>query len=213
MRTLRKKDIESMARELQVLRRIEEKSIVGGVSVFILTDSIAISTQSGTSIYYLNGCTLYLSGVQMSTNMVTSGAAYQFNGTIHINPDVKWSASDIIHEYGHYIQQQEMGTWGYMTDVAIPSLWSAARDPENHDTKWFEKDATEKGNDYANTNQLCPDDDTGNFYANDNGVSGYMDDISGYIDDTSGFMDDWSGYVDSDVDTGDDDEIDYAYLA
>jgi hypothetical protein len=36
-----------------------------------------------------------------------------------------------MHEYGHYIQSQEMG-WAFLPKVGIPSLLSAKRSKENY---------------------------------------------------------------------------------
>ncbi len=53
------------------------------------------------------------------------------------------------HEYGHYLQSQEMG-WAYISRVAIPSLMSAKKDNDNHDYQPFEQDANRRAFLYFN---------------------------------------------------------------
>lgn len=55
------------------------------------------------------------------------------------------------HEYGHYLQSQEMG-WGYLSRVGIPSLMSAIRKDDNHDYQLFEQDANRRAFLYFNEN-------------------------------------------------------------
>jgi RHS repeat-associated protein len=52
------------------------------------------------------------------------------------------------HEYGHYLQSQEMG-WGYLPRVGIPSLMSANGDG-NHKYQPFEQDANSRAFLYFN---------------------------------------------------------------
>jgi len=44
------------------------------------------------------------------------------------------------HEYGHYLRSRESGP-GYYFEYGIPSLWSAATNPEDHGYFWIERDA------------------------------------------------------------------------
>jgi RHS repeat-associated protein len=54
------------------------------------------------------------------------------------------------HEYGHYLQSQEMG-WGYLSRVGIPSLMDAWNyDDGNHKYQPFEQDANRRAFMYFN---------------------------------------------------------------
>ena len=55
------------------------------------------------------------------------------------------------HEYGHYLQSQEMG-WGFLSRVGIPSLMSAIQKDPNHKYKLFEQDANRRAFLYFNKN-------------------------------------------------------------
>ncbi len=44
------------------------------------------------------------------------------------------------HEYGHYLRSRGSGP-GYYFEYGIPSLWSAATNPYDHDYFWIERDA------------------------------------------------------------------------
>jgi RHS repeat-associated protein len=58
----------------------------------------------------------------------------------------------IQHEYGHYLQHEEMGTMRWLREVARPSLNSAANDPNNHMSMPYERDATRRAIDYYGPN-------------------------------------------------------------
>lgn len=86
---------------------------------------------------------------------MAQNAAYQLNGTIHISDSWAnngFSNFDFAHEYGHYLQQEEIGTANYLVNVAIPSVISAWTNPENHSSQSYEIDATERGIGYMNNN-------------------------------------------------------------
>ncbi len=48
------------------------------------------------------------------------------------------------HEFGHFLQYQEMGFLKFYLFVGIPSLWSAALFPKLHHQRSFEKNANER---------------------------------------------------------------------
>ena len=61
-----------------------------------------------------------------------------------------------MHEYGHYLQSQDYG-FGYLFSVGIPSIWDLTflggknlddKGYTKHDLKWFERDASYRGNMY-----------------------------------------------------------------
>ena len=57
-----------------------------------------------------------------------------------------------VHEYGHYLQSQELGFF-YLFQVGIPSLQSAIVDTQKnnaprHGNRWFETDANKRAADY-----------------------------------------------------------------
>ncbi len=69
------------------------------------------------------------------------------------NRDIEADANNewFQHEYGHYLQSQEMGL-GYLPRVAIPSLMSAGMKDQNHDYQPFEQDANRRAFLYFNKN-------------------------------------------------------------
>ncbi len=52
----------------------------------------------------------------------------------------------LLHEYGHFKQQQLLGMGLYTSIIAIPSLISATFTPNKHKTRWYERWATDWGN-------------------------------------------------------------------
>ena len=74
--------------------------------------------------------------------------AFQWCGCIYIGR--VWAASGFTlnmfaHEYGHYLQQHEMGCWRYIWRVALPSVWSVLSNPHGHLWHPVEEDATRRG--------------------------------------------------------------------
>ncbi len=69
------------------------------------------------------------------------------NRQMEANADNRW----FQHEYGHYLQSQEMGL-GYLSRVGIPSLMSAGIDDNNHSFQLFEQDANRRAFIYFNEN-------------------------------------------------------------
>ena len=63
-----------------------------------------------------------------------------------------WRDHTFVHEYGHYLQSQELGPY-YLTSVALPSLQSAIIDTQEnnappHGNRWFETDANRRAGEY-----------------------------------------------------------------
>ena len=63
-----------------------------------------------------------------------------------------WHDHMFVHEYGHYLQSQEMGFY-YLFGVGIPSLQSAIVDTQKnnapkHGNRWFETDANSRSAEY-----------------------------------------------------------------
>lgn len=74
---------------------------------------------------------------------------------ISIGPEgykADWRDHMFVHEYGHYLQSQELGI-KYLYTVCLPSLQSAIIDTDrnnapNHDNRWFETDANRRAAEY-----------------------------------------------------------------
>ena len=66
--------------------------------------------------------------------------SWAFGGIIFLNHNLdEWNdPNDIMHEYGHIQQEQEMGTWKYIWKIAIPSVtFNIFSDSEGKN--WFSK--------------------------------------------------------------------------
>ena len=90
-------------------------------------------------------------GVTMDTGGAFNGAAYQLNGTIHEGrgENAGLSMNEFIHEYGHYLQQQESQI-GYIGVIAESAYKSVTKD-DNYYGSGNEKNASERGNAYMDT--------------------------------------------------------------
>lgn len=55
------------------------------------------------------------------------------------------------HEYGHFLQYQEMGFFYFYFQIGLPSLWSATFFPKLHHQRSFERDANKRSRAYFGT--------------------------------------------------------------
>ncbi|GHT76109.1 hypothetical protein AGMMS50262_13420 [Bacteroidia bacterium] len=94
---------------------------------------------------YWGGATVS-SGNNWGSGAVTMGSFITGNRELKADPN----NSLFQHEYGHYLQSQEMG-WGYLARVGLPSLMSANGDGY-HKYQPFEQDANRRAFMYFNEN-------------------------------------------------------------
>lgn len=160
MKKIQKLSLNGLEETYTLLNDSAQASILGGEDIKI-NGGLLQEVNGGVQYTGEDGASCFFSGVSLSTK-ASSGTAYQYGGTIHI--DEKWTSFDIndfAHEYGHYIQEQEMGTFTYTFSVAIPSafdvMWGNYLDwlgisHTDHSNRSYEKDASDKGNDYLKNN-------------------------------------------------------------
>ena len=110
-------------------------------------------TKEGTRYEGTDGSYILFRGVRchVSKWLARPLTAYQFYG--HIVIGRRWARSSfdvqlLAHEYGHYLQQRELGLWKYLWRIALPSVFSVLRNARQHFTKDFERDASRRGRDY-----------------------------------------------------------------
>ena len=169
MKKIQRLSLNELEETCTLLSDYSQTSILGGGE-----ENITINISGGTlkeingGVQYTgsDGSTCYFSGVSLSTKS-PEGTAYQYGGTIHI--DEKWSSFDVndfAHEYGHYIQEQEMGTFAYTFYVGVRSafdvMWGNFLDSigvshKDHSARSYEVDATKKGDDYLKDNMHTPE--------------------------------------------------------
>lgn len=152
---LTRSSIDEIRKEMLILNSTEERKVIGGGNRVQISGGYLEEKDGGTYFYGNNGGSVFFSGISISTSLVADNAAYQMSGTIHVSESWAnngFSVYDFAHEYGHYLQQVDMGTYKYITDVAIPSVYSASQDPSNHSSKPYEQQATNLGNQYLENN-------------------------------------------------------------
>ncbi|MGE9314219.1 hypothetical protein ACLOAU_21370 [Niabella sp. CJ426] len=132
-----------------------------------INGGLLVETANGVQYYGSSGTVAFFPGVKLSKN-AANNTAYQMNGTIHINEN--WANNgfdidDFAHEYGHYLQQQGRGQFRYLLEIALPSVGSAVIGnilykmfgTENfHDNQWYEKSATQLGQEFLIYNMWDP---------------------------------------------------------
>jgi RHS repeat-associated protein len=97
-------------------------------------------------VEYWGGATVS-SGHNWGSGAVTMGSYITGNRNIKADPNNYL----FQHEYGHYLQSQEMGP-AYLSRVGIPSLMSAFHKDGNHIYQPFEQDANRRAFLYFNEN-------------------------------------------------------------
>jgi hypothetical protein len=155
--------LDDLAATMQVMSEDEQRRYVGGAdSSYYYGSGIErkieggrlVETSDGVTYYSYGGDCIFFKGVKISNSSLSSHP-YQLNGTIYL-PGSGYKFDDILHEYGHYIQQQEMGGLRYFFEVAIPSVGSAIYDDITrknlHLTRSFEVEASGKGDYYFQEN-------------------------------------------------------------
>ncbi len=103
----------------------------------------------GYNLFGHRGEVTYLDGIVALSNQLDNSAVTIGHYTVGPNNyKADWRDHLFVHEYGHYIQSQIMGT-SYLSFVAIPSGLSIdATSPlmgMTHDDRWFERSASKLG--------------------------------------------------------------------
>lgn len=146
-----KHSLHQLAGEMSVLGITEQVLILGGGDKLYITGGSLENVNGGVLFEGNDGINCLFTGVQWSTDYVLNDTAYQWSGTIHISKS--WISKgfniyDFAHEFGHYLQQKEMGTVIYVKDVAYPSAKDMCRKGTDHDQLPCEVDATRRGNSF-----------------------------------------------------------------
>lgn len=155
MKRVRRIKLDSLQKDMLFLPKSQLHVFMGGGDDLYRINGGTIQN-TGAGVVWTgddgSSCTFY--GVSFDVGGFCPGdAAYQLNGTIHIGSD--WAEDgfglyDFAHEFGHYLQQEEYGFWGYVKNVIIPSVGTSGS--PNHYQTPCEKDATKRGEDYLRKN-------------------------------------------------------------
>lgn len=143
--------LDELKEHVDILTAEEQQSFVGGANgdVWRISGGYLYDVGSGTLFCGDDDKFAWFPGVGLSTSFTYPNSAYYHNGTIHV--DEGWLANnfdvfDFAHEFGHYLQEINMSTWDYYTEVVIPSFYTATtKDPYEHSQTPHEQDATYRG--------------------------------------------------------------------
>ena len=96
-------------------------------------------------------CVTNMNGMLALSGVTGGGKAFTI-GHYSMGPDgykADWRDHLFVHEYGHYIQTQQLGVF-YLPVVAIPSLISASHlfSKDTHRYRWYEVNASKLGAEY-----------------------------------------------------------------
>ena len=72
-----------------------------------------------------DGTLLVFDGVTAKNDYAPDGSAYQLNGTVHVGagPTACFDVGTMVHEYGHYLQEESWGTVPYVVAAGAGSLY------------------------------------------------------------------------------------------
>jgi hypothetical protein len=161
---LRKLTLDTMEFCFQPLKEEHLRGITGGgyVSSYTITGG-TITNWSYDGYNYAvftasDGRTIVLEGVHVGSNtypLQASDTAMYIDEEIRIGSGWNsFSFNDLMHEYGHYLQEQEMSGFSYFAGAAQSFLDMVDREifgekNFSHSDLEFEQDATARGNSYA----------------------------------------------------------------
>lgn len=166
MKKIKKHSLKSLKENCILLDDSTQMSILGGVDVLKINGGTLEEINGGVQYTGDDGSSCYFEGVTISTCFVREGTAYQLFGCIHISED--WinggfSVKNFAHEYGHYLQEKEMGIFDYIVDVAYPSAYNMwFEDGYNHNELECEIDADRRAQEYLQSHWIEPSDDNDN---------------------------------------------------
>ncbi len=121
------------------------------VNAIPIAGGVLYNVHEGCLFIAHSGKRCLFAGVRCSLRGVLRDAAYQAGGVIRVSPrwvrddERPFNIHDFAHEYGHFLQQQDMGSWRYYTRVAIDSLLHPG---SGHYDRHYEADATLRGEQY-----------------------------------------------------------------
>lgn len=105
-----------------------------------------------------NGTQTTFPGATITDYLVLPGAGVTTaNGGIHMSRTNN-GLSALQHEYGHYLQAQQLGTFYYYKRIVPASLYSAATDPAYHNYFWTEIDANQRATAFFGPNSAISQD-------------------------------------------------------
>lgn len=157
MKKIRRLSLNGLEETCTLLNDSAQAAIMGGGDPFKIKGGTLTEVNGGVQYVGDDGKTCFFEDCSLSSASPT-GTAYQWGGTIHI--DEKWTTFDIndfAHEYGHRLQEQEMGTFLYTFYVgarsALDVAWGDFLDwlgvsHKDHSERSYEKDASKRGEEY-----------------------------------------------------------------
>ena len=159
MKKLTRKNLDELALVMPVIDENGQSEFIGGTQA----SSIRINGGYLISYDYENddlgkltvfqpdngGALIIFDGVTCS-NGDLGGCAYQFNGIVEVgpNPETDFDIGTMIHEYGHFLQQEEMGTVAYLAYAGSGSAYGYTFSGVDYYDIPSEKNASERGQEY-----------------------------------------------------------------
>ncbi len=150
--------MDELAKEMPIISEIEQQEFIGGNKItsiringgYLISYDYENDTLGKLTVYQPDngGNPIVFDGVTCSNSSAPDGSAYQFNGVrVGDNPSLYFNIGDMIHEYGHYLQQEGMNNVTYLVYAGGGSLIGRITNTDYYSIP-SEKDASERGQDY-----------------------------------------------------------------
>lgn len=162
-RKLTRATIDEVRKEMPVIENNEARNVIGGTQVssiringgYLISYDYENSEMGKLTVYQPDGGgqPIVFDGVTCSSSSAPDGSGFQLGGVVRVGeqPETYFDIGLMIHEYGHYLQEQSMGTGAYLLYAGIGSLKGRL----NEDTPYYdipsERDASNRGDNYMNT--------------------------------------------------------------
>lgn len=166
MKLANKCSLQQLAGEMPVLGTIDQAAIIGGWGELNISGGKLENVWGGVQFTGDDGSTCFFEGVWCGSGsyIVANNTAYQMLGWIQISDswiyDDKnpFNIHDFAHEFGHHLQEEEYGFWGYIAGVAMPSVYDMlVNGGYGHKQQPYEQDAYNRGEEYLKNHMKKPE--------------------------------------------------------
>ncbi|SEJ78985.1 hypothetical protein SAMN05216327_12019 [Dyadobacter sp. SG02] len=144
---MKKISFDDLIADLSIIESEQDLNSIRGGDTIYINGGYIVNSGGNATFYSNNGTSFTLPGATVYSSQNWGDNHYQLSGGIYLDPNGGADVSTLIHEYGHYLQQQQMGTGSYIA-AGLGSAYSVYTNPGEHASQPFEVQATNYGYQY-----------------------------------------------------------------